>query len=382
MRALLLVGFRPFFLLACLAGVAYPLAWAAVFSGRLSLPAGAPTALAWHAHELFFGFGFAVLGGFLLTASKNWVSVRGLHGPGLAVAVALWLVERVVVLFGAELPTPLRLVLLHATVAYVGGYVGYTLVRHRRRDTFRDNGYFLVLLPVLLGVKAMLLHPEQSSLGAALALGLFRVAFVVMFERTFPPFAKGAMGIELPRRAWLDRPVKLFALLSVAQPLLPAPVGAALLTITALLLLGRLATWHPLRALARFDVGVMYAGSLGLSAHLLLTAAVSLGLWTPLGSLTTHSFVFLCLGPIVAHLFLRIGQGHTGRKITFTRVDRVALASMALGAFARLVLTQLDPARYSLWIAVAAAGFAGCFALVFVRLAPWLVRPRVDGKEH
>jgi uncharacterized protein involved in response to NO len=29
---------------------------------------------------MFFGFGWAVLGGFLLTASKNWVKIRGYHG--------------------------------------------------------------------------------------------------------------------------------------------------------------------------------------------------------------------------------------------------------------------------------------------------------------
>ncbi len=93
-----LVGFRPFFLLACLAGAVLPPLWALVFAGALTLPASSLPALLWNGHELFFGFGWAVLGGFLPTASKNWVGVRGLHRGPLALAVALWLQERVAVI--------------------------------------------------------------------------------------------------------------------------------------------------------------------------------------------------------------------------------------------------------------------------------------------
>jgi hypothetical protein len=66
-----LVGFRPFFLLGCLAGALLPLAWALIFSGVGALTASPVDALRWHAHEMFFGFGWAVLGGFLLTLATS-----------------------------------------------------------------------------------------------------------------------------------------------------------------------------------------------------------------------------------------------------------------------------------------------------------------------
>jgi len=50
--------------------------------------------LHWHMHEMFFGFGWALLGGFLLTASKNWLGIRGVHGLTLAGLVALWVLDR------------------------------------------------------------------------------------------------------------------------------------------------------------------------------------------------------------------------------------------------------------------------------------------------
>ena len=42
-----LAGFRPFFLLALIAGAVYPLLWALVFSGTLRLPAAGLTPLQW-----------------------------------------------------------------------------------------------------------------------------------------------------------------------------------------------------------------------------------------------------------------------------------------------------------------------------------------------
>lgn len=78
-----LVGFRPFFALACLAGLSLPVIWALVFSGLLGTLDSPFSTVQWHAHEMFFGFGWAVLGGFLLTSTKNWVNIRGYHGPVL-----------------------------------------------------------------------------------------------------------------------------------------------------------------------------------------------------------------------------------------------------------------------------------------------------------
>ncbi len=89
-------GFRPFFTLAIFMGFLMPVIWGLVFSGRLALPLGI-NSIQWHAHEMFFGFAGSVLIGFLLTASKNWVKVRGIHGVSLMILVGLWVFERVFV---------------------------------------------------------------------------------------------------------------------------------------------------------------------------------------------------------------------------------------------------------------------------------------------
>jgi uncharacterized protein involved in response to NO len=104
-----LVGFRPFFTLACLAGMTLPIVWALIFGGQLPAPAAPFSAIQWHAHEMFFGFGWAVLGGFLLTSTKNWVNIRGYHGPALMLLAGAWVVERLGMSFGGTWPRPLFL---------------------------------------------------------------------------------------------------------------------------------------------------------------------------------------------------------------------------------------------------------------------------------
>src|SRR5690606_11535702 len=100
------------------------------------------------------------------------------------------------------------------------------------------------------------------------------------------------------------------------------------------------------------------------------------------GTLSTHLFTFLCMGVVIPGMLIRISQGHTGRPIVFSVTDRVAISLMIIGAFSRLVLTQVYPEQYVLWIMIAGIGWASCFALIGIRLTPFLFQARIDGKTH
>jgi len=64
-------GFRPFFLLASVwAAIAVPV-WLAAYAHGYALRGGVPP-MAWHAHEMVYGFGLAAVAGFLLTAIPNY----------------------------------------------------------------------------------------------------------------------------------------------------------------------------------------------------------------------------------------------------------------------------------------------------------------------
>jgi hypothetical protein len=120
----------------------------------------------------------------------------------------------------------------------------WTLIRHRKQDSYRDNYFFLLILPAFLVAKQLMLDPEQFRAGTAMATALFRVAFLVMLERTLTQFMKGVFQVEILRHAALDRAIKLLGLMLVVAPWMPAALAGG----TALLLAP--AARHPLRLLA------------------------------------------------------------------------------------------------------------------------------------
>jgi uncharacterized protein involved in response to NO len=100
--ALLSLGFRPFFFFAGLwAVVSLPLALAAIYGG-LTLPSVFDP-IAWHAHELLFGYTAAVMAGFLLTAIPNWTGRLPLQGWPLLGLACRWLAGRGAMAFSALL---------------------------------------------------------------------------------------------------------------------------------------------------------------------------------------------------------------------------------------------------------------------------------------
>lgn len=377
-----LVGFRPFFALALLAGMVLPVVWILLLAGKVVLPAGALNLFQLHAHEMFYGFGWALMGGFLLTASKNWVSVRGHHGWPLMLLALAWLLERGVMAFANALPAPLFWLGVNLYLPGVILLVMSTLLRHREQDSFADNYFILLALPLFVVVHNLLLSADHFALGWGLTLGLFRVAFLVMLERTLVPFMKGACQVALPRHPWLDQAIKVLGLILVAAPLLPAVLAATLDVLLAMLLLGRFLIWKPHLALRRIEVGIMYLGYLALVAQLLLEAVGLVAARGWIGSLPVHVFTFGVMGLIIPAMVIRISRGHTGRQVVFERWDKAVLWIMILAFITRTVVPQIHPTAYAACLHLAATCWLVAFGILAWRYIPMYLQPRVDGKEH
>lgn len=377
-----LVGFRPFFALACLAGLSLPVLWTLFFSGALTAPESSFSRAQWHGHEMFFGFGWAVLGGFLLTSTKNWVKVRGYHGYALMFLVTAWLFERVGMWFEGAWPPFLFLISNNLFIGTIVAMLVWTLIRNRNSDFYPDNYFFLLILPAFLVAKNLMLNAEYAQIAYSMTLGLFRMAFLVMLERTLTQFMKGIFNVTILQNPLLDRAIKLLALLLVFESLLPTPLAGGAALLLALLLAGRFVFWKPHLAMQRLDVGIMYLGYLAIVTQLLaqfLGHAVHVE-WV--GSVSMHLFAFGVMGLIIPAMLVRISKGHTGRKVVFDTLDKLALWIMMLAFVLRIVAPQIYPAAYSLWIHLAAGCWFACFALLAWRYIPILMQPRIDGKEH
>lgn len=376
------VGFRPFFTLAILSGMLLPVLWAMIYSGVAPAPVQSFSVVQWHAHEMFFGFGWAVLGGFLLTATKNWVQVRGYNGEALMFLAAAWLFERAGMWFGGAWPPSLFYVSNNLFLGSIVAALLWTLIRHRKTDSYRDNFFFLLILPAFLLAKNLMLSAEYFQVGAGMAVGLFRVALLVMLERTLFHFMKGAFQVEILRNARLDMAIKLLALLLVFAGLLPEQLAGGMSLLLAVLLALRLVYWKPHLAMKRLDIGIMYLGYLDIVAQLLIEFFRLATPYAPSVSLSIHVFTFGAMGLIIPAMLVRISKGHTGRRVVFDVIDKLALHVMMLAFVFRIVAPLLYPSGYVLWIALAASCWFACFAMLAWRLVPMLTQPRVDGREH
>ena len=101
--ALFNLGFRPFFLFAGIAALLLMAVWLYLYT-RGRVEPGYYGAVAWHSHEMVFGYTVAVIAGFLLTAVRNWTGIQTPRGIALAGLVVLWLAGRVMPAYSADLP--------------------------------------------------------------------------------------------------------------------------------------------------------------------------------------------------------------------------------------------------------------------------------------
>jgi uncharacterized protein involved in response to NO len=377
-----LVGFRPFFALAILSGLSLPVLWALIYSDVIAAPQTMFTMVQWHAHEMFFGFGWAVLGGFLLTATKNWVGVRGYSGYALMFLVVAWLFERAGMWFGGAWPPLLFRISNNLFIAAIVAMLMWTLIRNRKDGSYRDNYFLLLMLPVFLLSKNLMLSADYYPIGWSMAVGLFRMAFLVMLERTLTQFMKGVFQVSILNNPLLNRVIKMLGLLLVFASLMPPQVSGWFALLLACLLAGRFIYWNPQLAMQRLDIGIMYLGYIALVSQLLIEFLRQIVHPEWAVSVSIHVFTFGVMGLIIPAMLIRISKGHTGRKVVFDTLDKSALRVMMLGFVLRIIAPQLYPAGYTLWIYLAATCWFICFALLAWRYIPFLMQPRVDGKEH
>lgn len=379
-HSLWLAGFRPFFTLTIFMGLVMPSIWGLVFSGKLTLPLGL-TPMQWHAHEMLFGFAGSVLIGFLLTASKNWVNVRGIHGASLMALVGLWIFERVFIYFGPNIGPIFKHIGLSVFFAASGIYIVSTLLRYRHNDNFKDNYFFVILMGLILVAKNLLVTETYYHYGVSISVGLFRLAFVVMFERTMPQFMKNTEGLSLYKNSLLNFLIKLLVLISVFQALFSPLVAATIVVIAGLLLFLRWILWRPDIGFKKFGNTTMYFGYLGLVLHLIFEALQTLEVWSR-ATIALHIFTFLCLGVVVPSMLIRISQGHTGRKPLFFTSDKIAVFLIIFSGLVRLLFPLVFPAQYSFWIMMAGLLWSVAYLILGIRLLPFLFQARIDGKEH
>jgi uncharacterized protein involved in response to NO len=257
----------------------------------------------------------------------------------------------------------------------------HTLLKQNLRASGSDNYFFWIALPLFLPAKVLILQGDFYALGVGMSLALFRLAFLIMLERTQVQFMRHGFGVEILRDRRLDLPIKWFAVALVFAEAMPASLAGALELMLAALLLWRFAFWHPAKALSRLDIGIMYVGYLLIVAQLIVAGIGRFIELAWVGTVAVHLFTVGVMGLIGPAMIVRISKGHTGREVVFAHLDKAVLWIMILGFFARVVAPQLYPSGYLTWLILAASCWLVAFAILLWRILPMLAAPLVDGRE-
>jgi uncharacterized protein involved in response to NO len=377
------LGFRPFFLGGALFAVLAIGLWASALLGYL--PGWQPMggSLAWHRHELPFGFAVAIIAGFLLTAVQNWTGRPGLSGWSLAALFGLWLLARLAWLFGE--PLPLLLALQLPFLPLLALLLGRQLWQVRQ---WRNYPLVVVVL-LMAGCEWLLLYglalgdDALQRRGALAGLWLIAALVSIIGGRVIPFFTQRGLNRLAPvaPRPRLDL---LVLVLSLSLALLFASGLAMQPSLWLLPLLLALVALHGLRLWHWYGAGIwrvpllwsLHLAYAWLPLALLALAAWHVG-WLSNVSLAYHALALGTVGGAILAMLARVSLGHTGRPLQPPAVMGWAFASLQLAVMARVLLVPLAPAAglglsSLLWV-VAFTLFVRHYAVMF-----WTAR--VDGQ--
>ena len=323
----------------------------------------------WHAHEMLFGYAFAVIAGFLLTAVRVWTGRPTPTGLPLAGIAALWVLARVLGL--VSLPWAGIADLAFALAVAWG--IGVPLIASGNR-----RNWFFIALVLALGA-ASLAFQAWPQLGVAIGLDVVLFVMAVMGGRVIPAFTNSGIpgGAGARRQPLLEKAALGAVLLLLVFDVFSIHVGMLAL-VAAGLHAARLALWAPLRTRGRPILWILHASYAWIVVHLALRGLAAFELVPAV--VATHALTVGAIGGLTLGMMTRTARGHTARPLTVGGAELAAYVLVQAAAVARSLLPLAFPDAYGAMVALSALLWFAAFAVFTVVYIPILTRPRLDGQ--
>ncbi len=373
-------GFRPFFLLA---GVWAPLALAlfvASIEGWLSVPT-ALDPIAWHFHEMIFGFVVAAMAGFLLTAIPNWTGRLPLQGVPLIVLVVLWL--------GGRLAMATSAIIGNAAAAVIDIAFLAVLLTAITREILAGKNWRNLPIVIAVGVLLagnVIFHAGQLDLyddttGPRLIIAVVIILISVIGGRIIPSFTRNWLAARKAKR--LPAPTDKFDLLTLAVTIFTlawwtifpfAEMTGILALVSSLLNAVRLSRWLGLSTTPEALVWVLHLGFVWIPVGLFLIGISNL--WGNIPQIVAvHAFTAGAMGTMILAVMSRATLGHTGHSLTASPLLTLAYVLLTLSVMVR-VAAPFFAVVYLPMLLVAAAAWISAFVFFLVSCGPHLLRPK------
>jgi uncharacterized protein involved in response to NO len=374
-------GFRPFFFGAATWAVIAIALWLLELGGQVSLPT-ALGGVAWHRHEMLFGFVGAAVFGFLLTAIPNWTGRLPIAGKPLLSLFGMWALARLAVLFSSLIG------LWPAAILDVGLFVSLALLAAREVIASKNRNVPVVGLVFLFGLADAADYLGQAGvidgdLGWRGAIMLVIIMISLIGGRIIPSFTRNWMvkrGIKngLPTQ---PESLDLLVIVSTAIALLfwvafpDKKLTGAMLGLAAVAQALRLSRWGGHRTFADPLVTILHVGYGWIPIGLALLGA-SVGGYDLPQSAGVHAMTAGAMTTMILAVMSRASLGHTGRNLTASPTTVAAYVCVTVGAVVR-VLASLGIGPYSIMLDVAGVFWGLALLLFLVVYRPVLWNPRV-----
>ncbi|EPX77927.1 NnrS family protein [Salipiger mucosus] len=381
--ALFSYGFRPFFLSAGLFALVAIAAWWLVWRGKIGL-ASHFLPVDWHIHEMVYGFGAAVVAGFLFTAVPNWTGRLPTRGWPLVLLLAVWLAGRLAVSGGTGLGPVAVAFVDQLFLLAVAAMIAREIVAGRNWRNLK------VLAPVtLLWLGNVLFHVEamvqgSADLGRRLGIALLIFLILLIGGRIVPSFTRnwlvqrGADRLPAAFNRFDELCLVAGAAALVAWVVTPyGTVCAAFGAVAALAHLVRLARWRGLATWRSPLLLMLHLAYLMAPLGFAAIALAALGLVAPASG--AHVLGIGAVGGMTVAVMMRATMGHTGRPLVAGPTLTAAFVLVVAATAARVAGSGMVLGRFD-GIDLSAGLWTVGFALLAVRIGPWLARPRMAAK--
>ncbi len=377
--ALFSYGFRPFFLSATVFALLVVPVWWLVWRGDVSV-GGRFVPTDWHIHEMIFGYGAAVVAGFLFTAVPNWTGRFPTRGWPLAALLAVWITGRIA-MSGVTGLGPIA-------VALIDQFFLMAVAIMIAREIIAGKNWrnLKVLVPVsFLWLANILFHAEALSQGSAdygRRLGIAILIFLILLigGRIVPSFTRNWLvqrgATHLP--AAFNRfdmvclaggAVALVSWVAMPNNQACAFVGG----VAAILHLVRLGRWRGVATWRSPLLLMLHLAYLMVPLGFAAVAGASVGLVGP--AVAAHVLGLGVIGGMTVAVMMRATMGHTGRDLVAGPALTVAFVLLIAATVARVAGQGISVGAYD-GIDLSAALWTGAFAILTWRIGPWLARPK------
>lgn len=374
-------GFRPFFFGAASWAVIAITLWLCVLSGAINLPTRFEP-VAWHRHEMLFGFVGAAITGFLLTAIPNWTGRLPIAGKPLLSLFGLWAAARLAVLFSALIGVG------PAAILDVGLFVSLALLAGREVISSKNRNMPVVGLVLIFGIADAADYLETAGvisggIGWRGATALVIIMISLIGGRIIPSFTRNWM-VKRKMTAGLPTQPQSFDLLVIASTAIALLFWIAFseqhLTGLMLILVAaaqamRLSRWGGIHSASDPLVLILHLGYLWVPIGLLLLGLSIAGFDVP-ESAGVHALAAGGMTTMILAVMTRASLGHTARELKASPLTVAAYASVTIGAVVRVV-ASLGAGSYPVMLDIAGAFWGAALVLFLIVYAPILWRPRL-----